>query len=321
MARVTRMNEPVERQVRIGTSGWSYPKGEGTWNGIFYPAKTKNELELYSKVFSTVEVNSTFYRLIDPRTARDWVKMTPKDFEFAIKVWQKFTHPGMFKKATGTDPEATQKDYDEFKRGINPIAEECKLACLLVQFSEWFARTPQNLEVLTNILKQFKDYPSAVELRHVSWNQHAKETKAILASYGAGWAFIDMPEFKSTIKQELEPQPLLYLRFHGRNREKWRKHETSEERYDYLYSEEELQPFAEKIREMAATGKAKILIFFNNHVRGQAPANALMMAHQIGVPATATVNAEFVKAFPAIKDAVTEIPVLEENEGKQGVLL
>jgi hypothetical protein len=99
------MNELVEKQVRIGTSGWSYPRGEEIWNGIFYPAKVRNELEFYSKVFNTVEVNSTFYRLIDPRTARDWVKMTPKDFEFSIKVWQKFTHPGMFRRATGDELE------------------------------------------------------------------------------------------------------------------------------------------------------------------------------------------------------------------------
>jgi uncharacterized protein YecE (DUF72 family) len=307
------MNQAIEKCVRIGTSGWSYPRGKGTWNGIFYPPKAKNELELYSKVFNTVEVNSTFYRLLDPRTARDWVKITPPDFEFAIKVWQKFTHPGMFKKATGSDPEATQKDYDEFKRGINPIAEECKLACLLIQFSEWFARTPQHEETVARILGEFKDYPSAVELRHVSWSQGANDTKALLASYGAGWAFIDMPEFKSTIKQELEPQPLVYLRFHGRNREKWRTHESAEERYDYLYSEDELRPFAEKIRKMAAAGERKILIFFNNHVRGQAPANALMMAQQIGLPASATVNEEFIMAFPGIKGAVKRIESVEQR--------
>ncbi|MCZ7625500.1 MAG: DUF72 domain-containing protein [Candidatus Methylomirabilis sp.] len=100
---------------------------------------------------------------------------------------------------------------------------------------------------------------------------------------------------------------MLYLRFHGRNREKWRQHEIAEERYDYLYSEAELQPFAEKVREIAAAGESKIVIFFNNHVRGQAPANALMMARQIGLPPTATVRAELAKAFPAITDAVKAI--------------
>lgn len=297
----------IDTLVRIGTSGWSYPRGPGRWNGIFYPAKPKNELELYSRVFDTVEVNSTFYRLLDPETARAWVATTPKDFEFAIKVWQKFTHPEMFKKATGVDPEVTQTDYDDFKRGIHPIAEECKLACLLIQFSEWFACTPQHQDTLTDLLRQFHNYPVAVELRHASWVEQCEETKALLATWHAGWAYIDMPQFKETIRQELEPQKLLYLRFHGRNREKWRQHETAEERYDYLYSEAELQPFSERVREIATTGESKILIFFNNHVRGQAPANALMMARQIGLPPTATVHAEFAQAFPAITGAVKTI--------------
>lgn len=315
------MRETFEQQVRIGTSGWSYPRGEGTWNGIFYPGKPKNELELYSQVFNAVEVNSTFYRLIEPRTARDWVRITPSDFEFSIKVWQKFTHPGMFKKATGAEAEVTPKDFDDFKRGINPIAEECKLGCLLVQFSEWFSRTPRNQETLSHILGQFKAYPTVVELRHASWGRHAEDTKAFLASYDAGWAFVDMPRFETAITQELEPQKLMYLRFHGRNREKWRKHETAEERYDYFYSEEELKPFAERVREIAATGQSKILIFFNNHVRGQAPANALMLAHQIGVPARAAVSESFLRAFPTINDAVKTIQVSVDDKRRQGVLL
>jgi len=130
-----------------------------------------------------------------------------------------------------------------------------------------------------------------------------------------------MPEFKNTIKQEPEPQKLMYLRFHGRNREKWRKHDAAEERYDYLYSDEELRPFADRIRQIAGSGTAKVLIYFNNHARAQAPANALMMARQIGLPPTARVSEEFVKAFPAIKDAVKEIQVLEEKKGKPGGLL
>src|SRR5574337_796840 len=305
------MMSTIGEQVRIGTSGWSYPRGEGRWNGIFYPAKPKKELELYSQVFNAVEVNSTFYRLLDPEKARTWVATTPKDFEFAIKVWQKFTHPGMFKKATGTEPDVTQADYDGFKRGIHPIAEECKLASLLIQFSEWFAWTPQHQDMLSGLLRQFQDYPVAVELRHISWGEKASETKTLLDSYGAGWAYIDMPELPGTITQELEPQRLLYLRFHGRNREKWRQHEAAEERYDYLYSEEELKPFAEKVREITAAGESRVLAFFNNHVRGQAPANALMLAHQIGLPPIAVVQAEFVKTFPAIKDAVKEIHIPE----------
>ncbi len=307
------MSATVERHVRIGTSGWSYPKGEGAWNGVFYPAKPKNELALYSKVFNTVEVNSTFYRLVDPRTARAWVEATPKDFEFAVKVWQKFTHPRMFQKATGVEPTATQRDYDDFKRGINPVAEECKLGCLLIQFSEWFSRTPEHQEALSTILSQFKEYPTSVELRHRSWGQDAGTTKELLDSYGAGWAFIDMPQFRGTITQELEPQKLVYVRFHGRNREKWRKHDTAEERYDYFYSDAELRPFAERIREIAETGSAKVLIYFNNHARAQAPANALMMAQEIGLRPQAVVREEFVGAYPRIKQAVKKVQPADQR--------
>jgi uncharacterized protein YecE (DUF72 family) len=301
------MGETLERNVRIGTSGWSYPRGEGAWNGIFYPARSKQELKLYSQAFNTVEVNSTFYRLLDPRTARRWVEMTPEDFEFSIKVWQKFTHPGMYRKASGAEPDVAAKDYDDFRRGINPIAEEGKLGCLLIQFSEWFSRTPQNQDGLVALLRRFHGYPVAVELRHVSWGEHAGETRALLGAHGAAWVFIDMPHFKTTLRQSLEPQRLLYLRFHGRNREKWRAHQTAEERYDYLYSAQELRPFAEALRRIASVGESKVLVYFNNHARGQAPANALMLAQQIGLPPRAVVSPEFVATFPGISNAVRDV--------------
>jgi uncharacterized protein YecE (DUF72 family) len=71
-------------RIRIGTSGWSYPRGEGTWNGHFYPAGTKNELEYYSRFFNTVEVNSTFYRPPDPGVSEGWVRKTPDGFLFMV---------------------------------------------------------------------------------------------------------------------------------------------------------------------------------------------------------------------------------------------
>ena len=85
-------------RVRVGTSGWSYPSGEGTWNGIFYPekkSKTFDELAFYAEHFDTVEVNSSFYRVPAIKTTQDWVKRTPKRFEFSLKLFQKFTHPDM----------------------------------------------------------------------------------------------------------------------------------------------------------------------------------------------------------------------------------
>ncbi len=88
--------------LRIGTSGWNYPAGEGTWNGIFYPpsrgrAKSFDELSFYAEHFDTVEVNSTFYGMPRAEVCRAWHDRTPRGFEFSVKLYQKFTHPEMFK--------------------------------------------------------------------------------------------------------------------------------------------------------------------------------------------------------------------------------
>ena len=102
--------------IRVGTSGWSYPSGDGTWNGIFYPAKKPrgfDELAFYAEHFDTVEVNSSFYRVPAVKTTTEWARRTPKNFEFSLKLFQKFTHPDMFLRATGKDPsEVDRKDVD-----------------------------------------------------------------------------------------------------------------------------------------------------------------------------------------------------------------
>lgn len=85
--------------IYVGTSGWSYPKGDGTWNGYFYPKGTKDELAFYAECFNTVEVNTSFYRPLNPVYAANWAKKTPPGFLFTVKLWQKFTHPEMFKAA------------------------------------------------------------------------------------------------------------------------------------------------------------------------------------------------------------------------------
>ncbi len=108
--------------IYIGTSGWSYPKGEGTWQGFFYPAGKINELEYYSQFFDTVEVNSSFYRPPDPGIVYNWVRRTPPDFRFAVKLWQKFTHPKMFKEATGETAAISSEDVAVFQRSLEPLA-------------------------------------------------------------------------------------------------------------------------------------------------------------------------------------------------------
>ncbi len=109
---------------RVGTSGWSYPPntGPGSWTGIFYPLAKTDELKFYSRYFNAVEINSTFYRPCAPKTAENWVKRTPADFEFTVKAWQQFTH----KKG-----DWTPNEVEEFKEGIRPLIEADKLGCIL----------------------------------------------------------------------------------------------------------------------------------------------------------------------------------------------
>jgi uncharacterized protein YecE (DUF72 family) len=263
-------------EIRIGTSGWSYPSGPGTWNGIFYPASRAegrsrrgrfDELAYYAERFDTVEVNSSFYRPPAVSTALAWTRRTPPRFEFSLKLYQKFTHPEMFRKATGqNETTVSGEDIDQFKRAIEPIARAGKLGALLAQFPASFKNGPETREYLAALLRAFGDYPVAVELRHRSWSDDVSATLALLAEHGAAWTQIDEPKFRGSIRQNFLPnvRGFYYMRLHGRNAAKWWKHDDSDERYNYLYSTDELKPFAETAQALRAEVK-KIYAYLNNH--------------------------------------------------------
>src|SRR5207248_5720880 len=138
---------------------------------------------------------------------------TPVGFEFAIKLYQKFTHPRMFgervAKQIATEvpgdlrPDqdtiaalagVNRTDIDEFRRGIEPIAAAGKLGALLAQFPPSFTSTPETREYLAQLLRLFGDYPVAVELRHRSWSDAFGETLQLLNGFQAAWAQIDEPK-------------------------------------------------------------------------------------------------------------------------------
>src|SRR5438093_2291587 len=171
--------------LRIGASGWNYPSGQGTWNGIFYPRGRRrpegfDELAFYAEHFNTVEVNSTFYGQPRADVCRGWADRTPRGFEFSVKLYQKFTHPRMFGERIGTEvarnlrpreprlgtevpgdfrPEAiaalarpNDADLDEFRRGIDPLASTSKLGALLAQFPPSFKDAPESRDYLSDLL-------------------------------------------------------------------------------------------------------------------------------------------------------------------------
>ena len=265
----------IYSNIFIGTSGWSYPKGEGTWKGYFYPSGKINELEHYSQFFNTVEVNSSFYRPPNSGFAENWVKRTPRGFLFTIKLWQKFTHPKMYEEATGEDATISQKDVDLFKQSIEPLATSGKLGTLLAQFPPSFKNDKYGQQILPAVIKIFGSYPLAVELRHRSWSDNT-DFPQLLRDNNVSWVHIDEPKFQSSVASELsQTSDVAYFRFHGRNKEMWWQGDN-ETRYKYLYSQDEINELAEKVKAVSNHVKYTFALF-NNHWQGYAPRNAVDM--------------------------------------------
>ena len=269
-------------KLYIGTSGWSYPKGEGTWTGHFYPMGKINELEYYSQFFNTVEINSSFYRPPNPGYVYNWVRRVPKDFLFTVKLWQKFTHPKMYKESTGEEAVISLQDVDLFKRSIDPLVKYGKLGALLAQFPPSFRNDSFGQQILMAVFKTFSQYTLAVELRHRSWSDD-ESIAELLRKNNVAWVQIDEPKFRSSIAQELPvTSDMAYFRFHGRNAETWWTG-NSETRYKYLYSAEEIDELASRVK--SAAGQTQLIFaLFNNHWRGYAPRNAVDMMKSFKLP-------------------------------------
>ena len=294
------------KNIKIGTSGYSYsgapPKG---WYGAFYPDKKRkgfDELNYYSHIFDTCEINNTVYRPPSRAVAKGWADKTPADFSFAVKLWQKFTHPMKISRNQSADQwePASQNDFDQFRAGILPLAEAGKLGALLLQYPAGFHCSTENMEKVESILRWFYDYPKVVELRHKSWSEKNAEIKALLLENRASGVLIDEPKFAGSIRQPAEAiGEIFYFRAHGRNAKAWWNPKESWERYDYLYSREEIGKHARRIKAAASTpGVKQAFAFYNNHARANAPANAIMLSQELGVRLKAMPPESMVGKFP-----------------------
>ena len=301
--------------LRIGTSGWNYPSGQGTWNGIFYPACAErrsrgsapkgskfDELAYYADHFDTVEINTTFYGQPRAEVARTWASRTPGGFEFSLKLYRKFTHPD----PPGV-PGVDDAEIDAFRRGIEPLATAGKIGALLAQFPPSFKQSPESQAYLDALLARFHDYPVAVELRHRSWSDDFDATRSLLNTRGAALTQIDEPKFKLSIRQNQLPNitGFYYMRLHGRNAAQWWKHDKSEDRYNYLYSADELKPIAETA-DAARRLVKKFFIYFNNHFAAKAVVNAVMIKEQLGEPIAGCYPPEFITRYPRLAGVVSQ---------------
>jgi len=279
--------------LHIGTAGWSYKD----WQGIVYPQprpRDFDELTFLAGCFNTVEVNSTFYRPPSAKMAEGWLRKTAHcdDFSFTAKLWQRFTHE--------REELYTTDDVSIFKDGIAPLAQAGKLGGLLVQFPWSFKNTREARGHLARIADDFADFRLFLELRHASWI--ADPCIDLFRKLRYNFVNIDQPRSSSGIPPtDLVTGDAAYFRFHGRNAAAWFDRKAGrDERYNYLYSDAELDPWVDRIR--TAIGAVEVVhVVTNNHYRGQAVANALQLMKKLTGKAPAA-PPSMIEAFPFLRD-------------------
>jgi uncharacterized protein YecE (DUF72 family) len=269
--------------IRFGPAGWEYPD----WSGIVYPRgapRAFDRLGFLARFFGTVEVNATFYRPFPAEVAARWCERVADagHFRFGAKVWRRFTHERA--EAYGAE------DVRVARAALDRLQAEGRLGAALLQFPWSFRREPASEEWLRGLLRAFAGLPLVVEVRHESWD--APEVLEELALAGAGIVNVDQPQFRRSMKPGARvTASVAYVRVHGRNYRDWfRKGAGRDARYDYLYTRGELEPWAERVKELADSPRAPdVYVVTNNHFRGQAAANAKMLeamveGHRVDAP-------------------------------------
>jgi uncharacterized protein YecE (DUF72 family) len=256
--------------ILIGTSGFSYDD----WRGFFYPKDMKKAemLAYYARKFRAVEINSSYYGIPPPSTFERMAQKTPDGFRFAVKANKDITH----------SPDVDLAIFREFAESVKPLMDAGKLGCLLAQYPWSFKRTETNANRVRQLREEFGDLPLVVEFRNYTWA--SEDTFALLKDLRIGYCCVDEPRLRGLMPSvAMATSDVAYVRFHGRNAEKWFEHEEAWQRYDYLYSRDELEEWEPKVRRLASKAKETYL-FFNNHYQGKAAQNAQMFARMLDVP-------------------------------------
>lgn len=246
--------------IHVGTSGYSYDD----WVGPFYPdGLAKNQfLEHYASHFGCVEVNYTYYRIPNAGTLAAMSRKTPPDFRFSVKATGELTH----------ERSGREEAFDEFRQALQPLVDDGKLACVLAQFPHSFRPDDAARGYVSHLVERLPDLPVVVEFRHADWA--TRQTVDFLRSISAGYCCVDEPSLKGLMPPIAGATSQVgYLRFHGRNSAKWFQHDEAWERYNYLYSREELGEWIERTEKIARAAQ-DTYVFFNNHYNAQAVQNA-----------------------------------------------
>jgi len=254
-------------RLLIGTSGYSYTE----WaDAGFYPAGTSagQMLSHYKRYFMITELNFTWYQMPKTQSIDRMRQSAGAEFLFAAKLTRTMTHE--------IEPDRWRNQVSQFRDGIAPIVQSNQLAAVLIQMPPSFDRSKQNRLYLAALLDSLNGLPLAVEFRHASWAmdrvfKDLSERKVALVA-------VDEPMLPGLFPplDVITNPDFFYIRFHGRNVSGWRSGKMQKQ-FDYNYSDAELKEWIDsRITHMAGQAKTG-LIFFNNHVRGQAPRNAQTM--------------------------------------------
>jgi uncharacterized protein YecE (DUF72 family) len=247
----------IKENILLGTSGWSYRE----WVGPFYTEKDKSLLQAYTRVFKTVEIDSTFYRYPSKGTVMGWARYSPEGFVYTAKLPKLITHEKKLDLGQGV-----KEDLEKFVELMEPLWLGGKLGCLLVQLPPRYDYNPKELEDFFKILPSQIKF--AVEFRDLSWMR--EETWTLLEKYKVAYAVVDEPLLPPDVRFT---SSFAYFRWHGKGVRPW---------YDYRYGEEELKPWVPKIKEAAE--KVKTLYgYFNNHYHGYAVENCLQVLEMLGI--------------------------------------
>jgi uncharacterized protein YecE (DUF72 family) len=281
--------------IRIGVAGWDYPD----WRGTVYPPRAGasfDRLAFLARFVDAVEVNSTFYRPVDPRVSSSWVRRTEAapGFRFTAKAHRSWTHQ--------SDSEPREVVAPTLA-GLEPLRSADALGAILVQFPQRFHAGPEALDRIGRLNDLLDGWPVVVEVRHSSWE--SDDAVGWLRERRIGWCVVDQPRVG---RSTLSPLPRVtssvgYLRLHGRNVSNWfREGAGRDARYDYLYGLDELRPLAGAAREMDGQAK-ELFVIQNNHFRGQALVNALQMKHLVEGKRPAAPDS-LIRAYPRIAEEV-----------------
>jgi uncharacterized protein YecE (DUF72 family) len=250
------LTEVIDR-VLLGTSGWSYKE----WIGPFYTEMDKSMLRAYTRVFRTVEIDSTFYRYPTKGTVMGWTRYSPEGFVYTAKLPGLITHEKKLDMNKGIE-----EDLQRFIELMEPLSLSGKLGCILIQLPPRFTYNPKELENFFKILPSQARF--AVEFRDLSWMN--SETWTLLEKYRVAYTIVDEPLLPPEIHLSTD---FAYFRWHGRGGRPW---------YNYRYSPQELKPWVPSVRQ--ATSKVqKVYGFFNNHYHGYAVENCLQVIEMLGL--------------------------------------